>query len=192
MLKSKEIPRHNDDASYWDVFLLKAAKGSCKAAEDLLSAEIAYMMDLTEDPDADETWNLLEYQKLFRREFPVKPLFNSAEELVTTAYRLGWISSPFTASLHPRHPCEFYEGLWQRFQKPRRFSFSLWRGKKSIPQEDLFHDAALSCLNNLSADHCLECTDNALNLNYNSQSIVSGMLYLSLTWPEVHQPRKID
>lgn len=170
MLSSRAIPQYDDDdPADWLSFLSKAAKGSIKAEDWFHAADLAYMIALTGDPTAPDTLDLEEYAQLFRQSFPPTPPKNTFHELSELVVEQQWFPQKLHGSENRLHPDEDYAGLWKR--------------KRRVSESELAHDALLCCLQHWSADDCLRCLAE-YSVDYNSRMIVSGMLYLSFTWPE--------
>lgn len=169
MLPSREIPQYQDDSDDWLRFLDKAAKGSIKAEDCLHSADLAYMVALTGDPESPNKLDLGEYAEQFRLTFPATPPGNSIHELIERAVEHRWFPHLFCGSETRIHPDADYAQLWKR--------------RRCVRTTALLNDALLHCLEHWSADDCLQCLDE-YSVDFNSRTIVSGMLYLSFTWPE--------
>ena len=169
MLKSCKIPIHEDEPEDWQRFLLKAAKGSVKATEMLSGASMAYMVALTGDPAAPSTLDTKEYAELFRRRFPVAAPSDSVDSLIELGCRHGWFPQRFSGRQHALRDAGYYQNLWDK--------------QRVVEWSDLAHDALVLCIEKWSAAHCLECLEED-STRYNSRNVVSGMLYLALTWPD--------
>jgi hypothetical protein len=171
MLSSRAIPQYydEDEPADWPGFLTKAARGSIKAEDWFQEAGLAYMVALTGDPTAPDTLDLEEYARLFRQSFPPSPPETTFEGLMQLAVAAQWFPRPVASSEQPCRRDEDYAALWKR--------------KRSVSEMELAHDALLHCRQQWSADDCLRCLEET-SADYNSRTIVSGMLYLSFTWPE--------
>ena len=169
MLRTEHIPLYQGYTEKWSRFLYKATRGSGKATDILSYSSMAYMIDLTGNPESPLTMDLTDYQELFCSSFPSSPPFQSSQEVIAFGAENGWFEHSFVANQHLFHRHEFYSGVWDR--------------KLELNWIELVNDSVLFCLDNWTPDKAMECSD-VLVFDYNSQSIVSGMLYLSLTWPE--------
>lgn len=168
-LTTQTIPSYGGEPpGDWQTFLVKAAKGSIKAVETLQDASLAYMVALTGDPTAPETWNLSDYRALFERRFPQMPRPASLPALYDQALASHWIATPFRCSETPRNPRERYRNLW---------------GRDAVNVTELLNDALLLCLEGWCAERMMACVDH-YETDYDARLVVGGMLFLSLTWPD--------
>lgn len=168
MLENRFIPQFSDESEDWRRFLDKACKGSIKAIDMLGNADMAYMVDLTGDPSAPGTLELSEYAKLFETSFPRTCPAETTDDLIKIACTVGWFPHAFRIA-----DCEVDRLKYQ----------SLW-GNPPVKWSSLASDAVQVCFEEWSAQHCLICLEERSS-DYNSLDVVAGMLYLSLTWPEV-------
>jgi hypothetical protein len=174
MLRSNAIPQYNETPATWCRFLEKAAKGSIKAAETLWRAQLAYMVDLTNDPDSPDTLLLDDYDTIFRKSFPPSPPKATVTELVQLGVELEWFPHSFVVSDTPRQERSYYCNLW---------------GRLPVDWEDLVNDALLGCLSPWSADNSSNYMS-PHSVDYDAREVVSGMLFLALTWPEPESESK--
>jgi hypothetical protein len=167
MLTSRAIPQYADGPADWHRFLEKVCKGSVKAHEMLSYADMAYMAQLTGDPESPATLPLAEYKEMLRSRFPASPPAETAQAIFDIGHSCGWF------------PDDFALTKWVRIQT----TSNLWASGISLPWPSLVSDSIHQCLANWSADGLMECMDES-PLNYDAVRVTRGMLYLSLTWPE--------
>lgn len=120
------------------------------------------------DPDSDDT----DFESFVRRSFAPECPFGNASLLVESARNLRWFPEN-TRNMRARsRPASDYIDLWSR--------------SSSYPVEELVSDAAIHCIEHWSANACLDFIEHALAepRELNSLLIVTGMLQLSLIWPE--------
>ncbi len=168
MLATKKIPQYGDDAEEWPRFLYKATRGSAKATYILSDADMAYMVDLTGDPESPSTLHLGDYKKLFCKSFPKLPPLATAQQVIDYGVRNGWFNSGFTASHTALKSDEEYTNAWSR--------------NVELNWVTLVNDAIVNCLDNWNPEKAIEYLDIS-ELNYDSCKVVSGMIFLSLSWP---------
>ena len=166
MLTSRAIPQYADDHADWHRFLEKVCKGSIKAHEMLSYADMAYMAQLTGDPEAPETLPVAEYKEMLRSRFSTAPA-ETAQAIFDLGHSYGWFP----------HGSAIVTG--DRLQTTR----NLWASGISLPWGSLVNDSIHQCLANWSADGLMECMDES-PLAYDAIRVTRGMLYLSLTWPD--------
>jgi hypothetical protein len=168
MLPTRSIPIYgDDDPDDWHTFLYKAAKGSIKALDTLTSANMAYMVAFTGDPSAPDTMHLEDYNVLVHERFPQICPIDSIEEFYHLANGCGWIAEPFQISESPYNAANEYSAIW---------------GRSPVAEFALMNDSMLYCLDCWSPSHFVECVDHQ-GINYDSRTVTTGMLYLSVTWP---------
>lgn len=167
MLTSAWIPQYDDEHVAWSRFLQKAARGSCKAFDILLQADLAYMAQLVGDPRAPETIHLPDYQKIFCAHFPAVPPVKTIDSMIELACQQKWIPHRSSGATHPHNSPHVYQSLWKRATK--------------VDPMVLLHDSMVECLERWSPQHCLACIDDC-SLDYDSRNVVTGLLYLALTW----------
>ena len=168
MLQSRSIPIYDDDQpDDWHTFLYKASTGSIKASDTLNYANMAYMVALTGDATSPSTMHLDDYYAIVREKFPATCSISSVQQLCDIATKNEWIRAAFPTSAAPFNPSFEYVGIW---------------GRPPVNETALMNDAMLNCLARWSPDHYIECVQ-LYGIGYDSLNVVTGMLYLSLTWP---------
>ena len=168
MLRTSKIPQYCDYPEDWQRFLYKASKGSYKAVDILNYASNAYMIDFTNNPQSPDTLLLTEYNKDFIKQFPSKTPFRSDQEIVDYCVKSGWVHSSFTIGKVSDSHSNLYLDLWEQ--------------GKTVDELVLFKNALTYCLNNWNGDSALACSE-ILDYEFDSSLVVSGLLYLALTWP---------
>ena len=169
MLNTRTIPQYEDEPEDWQRLLYKASRGSDKATRMLSCADMAYMVELTGDPDSPSTLHLDDYRTLFRSSFPDLPPLQTAQEIVDYGVTIHWFQRPLHVT----------EGFWESLAHYK----GVWRRQIELDWAALVNDAVLTCVKSWNADEALGCID-VSGLDYDSRLVVTGMLYLSLTWPE--------
>lgn len=160
------IAQFDDSPRLWSDFLHKATKGSHKAAEWLLQADLAVAeclggRSLIEQADA------MDYNKVLLDALPHTPPFDSVQELLSEAYTAGPLRTYLIVRDEPFHDRAYYDQLWNR--------------REAVSSSQLLHDAAYSChqqWNGATFRRLIAGIETA-QLTYNSQDVVAGMLYLS-------------
>jgi hypothetical protein len=165
---NRTIPQFEDEAADWQRFLYKACRGSCKAMEMLMSAEMAQLARVTGDASAPATWNAEAADRALETFFPRSPPEMTAQEIVDHGCRQNWFPHQFRVTLQPRNEIAKYQALW--------------RNQEAADWTAAVNDALLCCLSNWSLNHYRQCCAED-PCDYNSQHVISGMLYLSLVWP---------
>jgi hypothetical protein len=177
MLPTGYIPQYQDEdhPEQWQRFIDKAAKGSCKAVEMFQRAYMVYMVVLTGDPSSPAEMPLARYDALFSDRFPAAPPARTAQELLEAAVHQGYISEGFKVTTKLRLANNAYRKLWKR--------------RTSVPGDVLMNDAVIECFNSWSPRLCANDFD---PLDYDSLAVVSGMLALCFTWPNLEQSHGTD
>ena len=168
MLPNRSIPIFDDDQpDDWHTFIYKASTGSIKAADTLNYANMAYMVAFTGDADSPNCMHLDDYDAMVRERFLKQSPVSSIQHCYELALKNKWIPSPFSLSETPFNPHSHYVGLW---------------GREPVSETELLNDAIINCLENWSPNHYIDCVRD-FGVGYDSLNAVTGMLYLSLTWP---------
>jgi len=168
MLLTRRIPLFEDDPGDWHDFIYRSSKGSIKAVDVLNYAAMAYMVDLTGDPESPSTLHLDNYKAKVCEVLSPTPVVLSLQDFHDIALHSNWIPEAFRISESPYNTAEKYQGLW---------------GCRAVNWNALVNDAMLLCLKSWSAEHFIVCTDEYA-LDYDARVAVAGMLYLLLTWPK--------
>jgi hypothetical protein len=168
MLTVPHIPQYGDEPESWDRFFDKAAKGSYEAGDILSYANMAYMASLTGNPVAPDTFDLREYDRLFRSYFAGLERPATPDELLSQMQpQVGW--PRLWKSLAPRRSIDEYTALWAK--------------KRTVPVVELASDAFILAHQAWSADWLSSTIDQELDsLNYNSAKVVAAMILLAATW----------
>ena len=160
------IAQLDDSPRLWSTFLSKASRGSHKAAEWLVQADLALAeslggRSLIEEADAGDC------EEVLRRALPGSPPFDSVQELLSQAYATGLLRTYPAVRSEPFHDRAHYDRLWKR-------------GREVNPAL-LLHDAAHSCYERWDAAGFRRLIDRVETdqLAYNSRDVVAGMLYMS-------------
>ena len=156
------IAQLDDAARSWPDFIRKASKGSHKAAECVIQADLAVAKRLGGRPLVEEA-DASDYDTVMGHALPDSPPFDSVQQLLDEAYANGLL----TARSEPFRDHAHYERLWSR-------------GHEVDPAQ-LLHDAALWCYqhwNGTTFRRLMGRVETA-QLTYNSQDVVACMLYLS-------------
>lgn len=170
MLTREAIPQGEEEAeASWERFLSKAAKGSIYAKDILLIAEAVYLEKVTGDSEASgETW-----RRLFRERFPNNPPFSTAQEFADYGFSKGWFPEEFRVIEIPEMEME------KRLNR--------WGSRRVVDVTDLVNQSILWVFWNWDVDSALEAlslrTSGPESSIFDSRKVVSGMLYLALTWP---------
>ena len=101
------------------------------------------------------------------QKFPATCSISSVQQLCDIATKNEWIRAAFPTSAAPFNPSFEYVGIW---------------GRPPVNETALMNDAMLNCLARWSPDHYIECVQ-LYGIGYDSLNVVTGMLYLSSTWP---------
>ncbi|MER7011986.1 hypothetical protein ABT324_11210 [Saccharopolyspora sp. NPDC000359] len=154
----------------WSAFLAKAVKGSHKAAEWLVQADLAVAESLggrTLVEEADDA----EYEAFLSRALPGGPPFEGVQELLRAAHAARVLRTHVVARSEPLHERAHYDQLWTR-------------GDEVSPLL-LLHDAAHACFedwNQRSFRRLINEVGEA-QLTYNARDAVAAMIYLRAIQP---------
>lgn len=149
----------------WERFIYKAAKGSYKASEWLSWGEAEFAARkigiLYED------LSLADLKHTLNKSLLPKLPFNTLDEFLIYLSTIGL--GNVTSKDRPFHEHDFYTGLW---------------GRKEVDTAQLLHDSARFCFQNWSIATYWQLMDSETTtaLQYNSQDVVSAMLFLVLSY----------
>jgi hypothetical protein len=170
LLTVKHIPLYENEPENWDRFLDKSAQGSAKATEILSSADMAYMVALTGNPQAPATLPLTDYKTTLQQYFLTLEQPASAADLAQAIDTANWFTIKLPGHLATAKNHDSYSALWAK--------------KRTAAQQDLLNDAVHHCHASWSAEWLLQVIDEESSLNYNSVNVVAAMLLLAITWKE--------
>lgn len=168
MLNTDQIPQYQDRSESWDNFLYKAAKGSHKANDALMYADMAYMIALTGDPCSPDTLELTHFYEQLREHFSHFSRPESAGEIAASINSCNWFTIKLGKEISAPQDSSAYAALWSKGQ--------------TVCERQLLNDAVQKCHSSLSVDWLTKTIDEEKSMNYNSLNVVAAMLMLGLTW----------
>ena len=159
---SQYIPFYGDRARSWPEFLIKAAKGSAKAFDIVLYAELAFMVDVARDGRAID-WDQSRLPPLYARQIGEPP---TVKRLLDAAAENAWVTDHLPAGSRPN--VQSYGVSW---------------GEAPVNQSKLLIAAAHRCAENWSAKEITSVREQSAT-TYDAAHLVSAMLLMSYSWPE--------